>query len=377
MMHRKRSRTQNTLLVFSSAAFLLGWLLGSNQSGNAFIIQDMRGSSAVKRNESPFPMQHSEEHKKISFKTGKKLQVSSLTDTFTPFHRYMIELGEPSQKDFPDLPQLNTWIHYFEAYHNHFARFRSKKNLVFMEVGVQSGGKIPMLRKYFGPGLMYIGIDINPSTKIFETAKNDDFSVRIEIGDIADESFISLIKKKYPHVDIFLDDGGHTMQQQITAMKHMLPHVQPEGIYMCEDLGTSWLQSFGGVPYGSVANDEKFVRQTMVGLIHQTLDWLLGTAISGSGQSNTVFQELDDVADDIFGEAGGEQSSWWKVIPSQIKHIHYYNQLVVYEKGITYKAYPWKTIGRRIRYNDSGLRERVEWKTILHKLDIMFGDDLL
>ena len=69
-----------------------------------------------------------------------------------------MELGTPyhEDKNFTELPLLDTWIHYFEAYHNHWQRYRGKE-VVFMEIGVQSGGKIPMLRDYFGPGLTYGG----------------------------------------------------------------------------------------------------------------------------------------------------------------------------------------------------------------------------
>lgn len=85
------------------------------------------------------------------------------TDTYTYFHNYMSIFGRETKSPvhFTTLPLLHIWPVYFEAYHNHWQRYRGKENVVFMEIGVQSGGKIPMLRDYFGPGLTYIGIDIN------------------------------------------------------------------------------------------------------------------------------------------------------------------------------------------------------------------------
>ena len=35
---------------------------------------------------------------------------------------------------------------------------------------MKSGGKIPLLQNYFRSGLKYVGIDINPSTKMFDSA---------------------------------------------------------------------------------------------------------------------------------------------------------------------------------------------------------------
>ena len=51
---------------------------------------------------------------------------------------------------------LTSWhfriqLDFFEAYYDHFFRFRGKKRIVFMEVGVQSCGKIPVLRDFVGP----------------------------------------------------------------------------------------------------------------------------------------------------------------------------------------------------------------------------------
>lgn len=126
------------------------------------------------------------------------MNITTTTDTFTPFHHYMTELGHPCIHNFSELPLFDLWLNYFEAYHNHIARFRGKKRVVFMEISVQSGGKIPLLRKYFGPGLVYVGIDINPTLKKFETKEDDDFKVHIEIGDSADPKFLNEMKQKYP-----------------------------------------------------------------------------------------------------------------------------------------------------------------------------------
>ncbi|GDY01096.1 hypothetical protein LBMAG49_04250 [Planctomycetota bacterium] len=40
--------------------------------------------------------------------------------------------------------------------------------------------------------------------------------------------------------------GGHTMQQQICTFEELVPKVQPLGVYLCEDLHTSYWQEFGG-----------------------------------------------------------------------------------------------------------------------------------
>ena len=135
-------------------------------------------------------------------------QNNKTTDAYNPFYNYLFELGKDQSPapEFPTLPLFHSWFHFFEAYHNHMHRFRKQEKVVFMEIGVQSGGKIALLKDYFGPSLEYIGVDINPSTKMFQGP-----NVHIEIGDSGDRTFLQTLQKKYPHIDIFLDDGGHTL----------------------------------------------------------------------------------------------------------------------------------------------------------------------
>src|SRR6266704_2973952 len=94
---------------------------------------------------------------------------------------------------------IHKWHHYFDIYHRHFARFRGRSPVV-VEIGVFHGGSLQMWHHYFGPGTRVVGIDI----------------------------------------------GGHKMAQQITTFEELYPHVQPDGIYLCEDIHTSFMPEFGG-----------------------------------------------------------------------------------------------------------------------------------
>jgi hypothetical protein len=136
--------------------------------------------------------------------------------------------------------QINKWHHYFEIYHRHFAAFRGRAPVV-VEIGVQHGGSLQMWRDYFGPGARIVGIDVDPRCKQFE-----DESTTILIGDQADRRFLAEVRERVPHIDILIDDGGHTMTQQIATFEELYPHIQPNGIYLCEDIHTSLLPDWGG-----------------------------------------------------------------------------------------------------------------------------------
>lgn len=132
------------------------------------------------------------------------------------------------------------WHHYFEIYHRHFERFRGRAPVV-LEIGVFHGGSLQMWRRYFGPEARIIGVDIDPRCRQFEEP-----GVEIVIGDQADRGFLAGLRERFPRVDIVIDDGGHTMTQQITCFEELYPHVQPHGVYLCEDLHSSYMAKFGG-----------------------------------------------------------------------------------------------------------------------------------
>jgi hypothetical protein len=135
---------------------------------------------------------------------------------------------------------MDKWLHYFEIYHRHFARFRGAAPVV-VEIGVHHGGSLEMWRHYFGAGARIVGIDNDPAC-----AKFGGESIEVMIGDQADRGFLAEVRRRVPHVDILIDDGGHTMQQQLVSFEELYPHVQPLGVYLCEDLHTSYLAQWGG-----------------------------------------------------------------------------------------------------------------------------------
>lgn len=113
--------------------------------------------------------------------------------------------------------------------------------MVILEIGVFQGGSLKMWRNYFGPEALIYGIDINPSCKQFE-----DKNTKIFIGSQNDRKFLNFIKSEIPKVDILIDDGGHTMNQQIVSFEELYSHVKSDGIYLCEDLHTSYWKEYGG-----------------------------------------------------------------------------------------------------------------------------------
>ena len=135
---------------------------------------------------------------------------------------------------------IHKWAHYFEIYHRHFHPFRGRQ-ITLMEFGVYRGGSLQMWKHYFGEQARIVGVDIDPDCKKFEEPQ-----IEIHIGDQANSDFLLQLRQKIGPIDILIDDGGHTMTQQITTFEEMFPTIRLGGIYLVEDLHTSYWSEYGG-----------------------------------------------------------------------------------------------------------------------------------
>jgi hypothetical protein len=135
---------------------------------------------------------------------------------------------------------INKWVHYFDIYDRHFRRYRNQE-VIILEIGVFHGGSLQMWKDYFGEKARIFGIDIDPRCKALEEEH-----IKIFIGSQSDRKFLQEVKQQIPPIDILLDDGGHMMDQQIISYEELFPHIKEDGVYLCEDLHTSYWLDYGG-----------------------------------------------------------------------------------------------------------------------------------
>jgi SAM-dependent methyltransferase len=135
------------------------------------------------------------------------------------------------------------WLHYFDIYERHFAKFAGR-DVGVLEIGVYSGGSLEMWREYFGARCRVYGVDLQEACRAYENAYT-----KIYIGDQADRDFWRRFRDAEPALDVLIDDGGHRVAQQAVTLEEMLPHLRPGGVYLCEDVhGEN--QSFAAYMHG-------------------------------------------------------------------------------------------------------------------------------
>jgi hypothetical protein len=128
---------------------------------------------------------------------------------------------------------------YFLVYEELLARYRDT-DVTFVEVGVLNGGSLFMWRDYFGPKARIIGVDLNPLARRWQ-----DEGFEIHIGSQSDPAFWADFFAKVGPVDVLLDDGGHTNEQQVVTSECAIPHIRDGGLLIVEDTHTSYFREFG------------------------------------------------------------------------------------------------------------------------------------
>jgi hypothetical protein len=133
---------------------------------------------------------------------------------------------------------LDKWVHYFPIYERHLARFRGSRARV-LEIGVYRGGGLDLLRHYLGAEANLVGIDIDPSVRDTLAGRHI-----VEVGDQEDAPFLAEVAERHGSFDVVIDDGGHTMPQQITSVETLFPTIAEGGVYIVEDCHTSFWSDY-------------------------------------------------------------------------------------------------------------------------------------
>ena len=118
--------------------------------------------------------------------------------------------------------------------------FNRYDKLNILEIGVLDGKSLLTWKDYYYRSNI-LGIDINPDCKKYEEDR-----IFIEIGSQDDDKFLNKISNEYGQFDFILDDGSHLNEHVIFSFETLFQYVKSGGIYIVEDVATSYFPWYGG-----------------------------------------------------------------------------------------------------------------------------------
>ena len=139
----------------------------------------------------------------------------------------------------------NLGHYYTQHYGKHFKKYRFKKIKLF-EIGVGGydrpefgGHSLRMWKKYFPFGKI-VSLDIYDKSQLQENR------IKIYQGSQVNPEILDKIVAENGEFDLIIDDGSHINEHIITSFKYLFPKLKMGGIYVIEDLQTSYWADYGG-----------------------------------------------------------------------------------------------------------------------------------
>ena len=207
----------------------------------------------------------------------------------------LIEIGK-------EYPSSKNWTGFLEIYSNYFKDYKNKQ-INILEIGVDKGDSLKIWRKYFTKANI-CGIDI----------ADIDFQIEgVEVfkADQSHKESLKLICDKYKNFDIIIDDGGHYSKQILISLNFLFDYLNNDGLYIVEDLQTSYMPRYGGSRYNL-------------------------------NKKGTSMNYLKSIADSINYEHLDKPFFKKNKFDGLVKYIHFYQNIAILKKGkskkIFYKA---------------------------------------
>jgi cephalosporin hydroxylase len=135
---------------------------------------------------------------------------------------------------------------FIDIYQQYFSTLQDSAQHV-LEIGIWQGASHLMWQEYFSNASIY-GIDfLKAPSAIKSLSVIKERGINVEIGDQSKRGDLQTALQGFnnPQFDIIIDDGGHTMEQQQVTLGYLFPHLKSGGLFIVEDLHTSYLPNFG------------------------------------------------------------------------------------------------------------------------------------
>jgi len=131
---------------------------------------------------------------------------------------------------------------YLAIYDSYFTPLRNKE-LRLLEIGFATGASARMWETYFPKAeLHYVDIFF----QYYEYMKELSPRSHLHIFDQSNITALENLVEEVGEFDLIIDDGSHRSSDQIISFEFLFPHLKSGGIYVIEDLHTSYWQGFGG-----------------------------------------------------------------------------------------------------------------------------------
>lgn len=131
------------------------------------------------------------------------------------------------------------WHGYPPIYESYFDPVREQP-ITILELGVLNGGSLKAWQDYF-PNATIVGFD-----NLFDSYLGE--RIHTHRGLQENTEHLEIVASHCGPFDIIIDDCGHMWKPQQISFEYLWPHVKKGGLYIIEDLLTSYMEQEYGSP---------------------------------------------------------------------------------------------------------------------------------
>lgn len=220
------------------------------------------------------------------FRTVQPLQSISYQEDHPSFTELLIASGSDKY-----------YMHHYERFYTGWLRpYRFKTDLKMLEIGVRDGKSMKLWQDYFVHAQRIFGLAYGVgSMKEADTDSN----VEVILGDQSKGETMRLLQKLGPF-DIIIDDGSHVPSHVIFTFFNMWSTIKPGGLYIIEDLETSYWKKrmlYGNTIDAGITADPQ---HSVVAKVKQFVDVLVRHQLDAQDELS-VFAGDKEICQILFG----------------------------------------------------------------------------
>jgi hypothetical protein len=169
--------------------------------------------------------------------------------------------------------------HGYVKYYEKWLEVKRNDKIKLLEIGVERGRSHLMWKDYM-PNAMIYGLDIDAGCLAIKQDR-----IHIEVGSSTNDNFSNKFCYTNGPFDVIIDDGCHCSSAQIKTFELFFQHVIKGGLYIVEDLHTSYWKDF--TPLGE---------KTCVSYLRDLVETINGDGkvyLDGSGELGNA--NMDDI----------------------------------------------------------------------------------
>jgi len=170
--------------------------------------------------------------------------------------------------------------HWYAQHYEDLLRKCRRQKLNLLEIGIggydnpRAGGNSLRMWKDYLPNSHIFGIDI------YDKSPHDQHRIKTFRGSQADPVFLDKVVHEIGKIDVMVDDGSHENEHILFTFSHLFPLLADGGLYVIEDVQTSYWKEFGG------NETDRSDPATAMGYFKSLLDGLNWEEFRGSHEPN-------------------------------------------------------------------------------------------